>query len=66
MRITALKTVYWDDGFEVKTGKVKTVSEHHAEVQATNGLTYLVAINKLSTSPLERKASGNKKIIIAE
>jgi len=65
VKITALKTVYWDDGFDIKKGKVKTVSEHHAEVQAENGLTYMIALSKLSTSPIQKIAENNKRIIIS-
>jgi hypothetical protein len=62
MKITALKTVYWDDGFGCKKGKVKKIYLDHAEVLAENGLQYMIAISKLSTAPLQKTAS-NKTII---
>lgn len=66
MKITALKVVYWYDGFVTKKGKVKTVSEHHAEVQGEDGFIHLVAVKELSTVPFTKQASGNGKIIISE
>jgi len=62
MKITALKTVYWDDGFGCKKGKVKRIHHDHAEVLTENGLQYMIAIAKLSTVPLQKTAS-NKTII---
>lgn len=65
MKITALKTVYWDDGFGIKKGKVKRVFDDHAEVCAENGMNYMVLTSKLSIAPIKKLSSSNTRTIIS-
>ena len=65
MKIMALKKVYWYDGFEKREGKVKTVSEHHAEVVCADGTTHMVAVSRLSTTPLTSLAGVKNRTIIS-
>jgi hypothetical protein len=66
MKITALRTVYWDDGFGVKKGKVKKIYASHAEVSGENGLIYMIEVAKLSTAPIQKIAMSGKRTIISE
>lgn len=63
MKITALKTVYWNDGSRIRTGKVKQIMRDHAIVDSS-GTTYIVAIAVLSLKPVTKVASGDDSIII--
>jgi hypothetical protein len=63
MKITVFKTVYWNEGSSVKTGKVKQILRDHAVVDV-NGTTHIVSTAILSLKPI-KVASGEaeKKII---
>ena len=62
-KITVLKTVYWNDGFQERSGKVKQLLEGHAVIKCA-GSEYIVETSKLSLKPLTKTAKIEPPIII--
>lgn len=56
MQLTVNKTVFWDTGSGIKTGKIKRIMGTHAVVK-TSDSEYLVQKSCLTTKPISRLAS---------